>query len=70
MGYYPPTADFMKKVPVVCTPSMKTIYLSLSAQVAEGTIFRKSPVCRYSKYRQYIYSVDKYIDRKTDNRHA
>ena len=39
------TADFMKKVPSVYTPSVKTIYISLSAQVAEGIIFRKPPVC-------------------------
>ena len=38
------TADFMKKVPSVYTPSMKTIYLSLSAQVAEETIFKRPPV--------------------------
>ena len=38
------TADLMKKVPSVYTHSMKTIYLSLSAKVAEGTIFRKFPV--------------------------
>ena len=41
-------ADFMKIVPSVYTHSMKTIYLSLSAHVAEGTIFRKSPVTRES----------------------
>ena len=40
------TADFMKKVPTVYTHSMKTIYLSLSAQVAEGTFFMKSPVLK------------------------
>ena len=34
------TADFMKKVP----GSMETIYSSLSAQVAEGMFFKKSPV--------------------------
>ena len=34
----------MKKVPSVYTHSMKTIHLLLSAQVAEGTFFRKSPV--------------------------
>ena len=34
----------MKKVPSVYTHSMKTIYLSLSAQVAEGTIFGKPPL--------------------------
>ena len=38
------TGDF--KVPSVYTHSMTTIYLSLSAQVAEGTICRKSPVPR------------------------
>ena len=38
------TADFMKKVPSVYTHAMETIYLSLSAQVAEGTVFRKLPV--------------------------
>ena len=32
------TADFMKKVPSVYTHSLKTIYLSLSAQVAEAKI--------------------------------
>ena len=32
--YHPPTADFMKKVPSVYTDAMKTIYLSLSSQVA------------------------------------
>ena len=34
------TADFIKKVPLVYTYSMKTIYLSLIKQVAEGTILR------------------------------
>ena len=34
----------MKKVPSVYTHSMKTIHLLLSAQVAEGTSFMKSPV--------------------------
>ena len=44
-------ANFMKKVPSVYTHySMTTIYLFLSAQVAEGTIFRKSPVSRRYKY--------------------
>ena len=78
---FAPTADYVKKVPSVYTHSMKTIYLSLSAQVqwiipkknrfqsvpitalclfniqlenlvlknlsvAEGTIFRKSPVSK------------------------
>ena len=33
------TTDFMKKVPSVYTHSMKTIYLFLSAQVAEKTIY-------------------------------
>ena len=37
------TADFMKKVPGVDTHSMETIYLSLSVQVSERTVFRKSP---------------------------
>ena len=43
------TADFMKKVPSVYTHSMTTIYIYYiypSAQVAEGTIFRKSPVAK------------------------
>ena len=35
------TADIMNKVPSVYTHSMESIYLSLSAQVAEGTVFRK-----------------------------
>ena len=34
----------MKKVPLKYTQSMTIIYLSLRAQVAEGTFFRKSPV--------------------------
>ena len=38
------TADFMKKVPGVYTHSVETIHLSLNAQVAVGTFFRKSPV--------------------------
>ena len=38
--------DFMKKVSPVYTHSMKTIYLSLNAQVGEGTFFRKSPVLK------------------------
>jgi len=50
------TADFMKKVPSVYTNSMKTIYLSLSAQVAEWTIFRKSPVLK---------DTQKYVDGKS-----
>ena len=33
----------MTKVPSVYTRTMMTIYLSLMAQVAEGTFFRKSP---------------------------
>ena len=35
----------MKQVPSVYTHSMKTIYLSLREQVAEGNISRKSPEC-------------------------
>ena len=31
----------MKKIPSVYIHSMKTIYLSLSAKLAEGTIFKK-----------------------------
>ena len=44
LGYFG-TAHFMKKVPVVYTHLMETIciYLSQSAQVAAGIIFRKSP---------------------------
>ena len=38
------TADFMKKVLSMYTHSMTIIDPSLSAQVAEETIFRKSPV--------------------------
>ena len=38
------TADFIKKVLSVYTHSMKTIYLSLSAQVAKSTFFMKYPV--------------------------
>ena len=34
----------MKKVPSVYKHSMTSIYLSPSAQLAEGTIFKKSPV--------------------------
>ena len=37
------TADFMKNFPSVYTHSIETIYLFLSAQEAEGTVFRKSP---------------------------
>ena len=42
------TADFMKRIPSVYTHSMKTIYLSLSADqvVAEGTIFKKFSVSK------------------------
>ena len=32
-------AGFMKTVPQVCTLLMNSIHLSLSAQVAEGTVF-------------------------------
>ena len=38
------TADFKKRVLSVYTHSMKTIYRSLSAQVARSTFFMKSPV--------------------------
>ena len=39
----PHRADLMKKVHGMYIHSMETIYLSRSAQVAEGTVFRKSP---------------------------
>ena len=38
-----PSADFLKKVPGVFTHSMETIYLSMSAHVAEGTFFQEIP---------------------------
>ena len=38
------TADFIKKVLSVYTHSMKTIYLSLSDQVAKSTFLMKSTV--------------------------
>ena len=41
---YTNTADFLKKILSVYTHAMKTIYLSLSAQVAISTFFMKSPV--------------------------
>ena len=44
------------------TRSMK-IYLSLSAQVAVGTFFRKSPV---SEYRQQNMYANRHADRQTD----
>ena len=44
MSFSRATADFMKKVPSVYTHSMGTIHLSLSALVAEGTVFRKCQV--------------------------
>ena len=43
MVYY--TACFMKAVPSVYTLLMHVIYLSLSKQEAEGTVFRKYTVC-------------------------
>ena len=45
------TADFIKKVLGVYTHSKATIYLSLSAQVAESTFFMKSPV--YDLFNKY-----------------
>ena len=43
---YVNTGGFMKKVLSVCTHSMMTIYLSLSAQVAISTLFMKSPLAQ------------------------
>ena len=39
-------SDFIKKVLSVYTHSTTTIYLSLSAQVANSTFFMKSPVLK------------------------
>ena len=41
----------MKKVPSVYSPSIKTIYLSLRAQVAEGTFYRNSQYKTTIKHR-------------------
>ena len=38
----------MKAVPALYTLLMKTIYLSHSAQAAEGTVFKKNPVASSS----------------------
>ena len=38
------TAEFIKKVLLMYTNSMATIYLSLSAQVAKSIFFMKSPI--------------------------
>ena len=45
----------MKKVPSVYIDSMKNIYQSLSAKVAEGTNFKKSPVLK-AQICHHIYS--------------
>ena len=55
------TADFIKKVLSVYTHAMKTIYLSLSAQVAISTFFMKSPVVHFPRL---INAINRVIKRE------
>ena len=49
------TTDFKKKVPRVYIPLIKTIYLSLTPKVAEGTFF--SEILRYVKIYFISFSI-------------
>ena len=57
------TADFIKKVLPVYTHAMKTLYLSLSAQVDISTFFMKSPVVHFPRL---IYAIKRVIKRERD----
>ena len=46
------------------TRSIETIYLSLSAQVAVGTFFMKSPVCTYIAYNEIFVAHNVQINLK------
>ena len=53
------TADFIKQVFSVYTHSMTTIYLSLSAQAAISTFFKKSPVSHQLLFKKMNYILFK-----------